>query len=657
MNSTPPDRQAKSTYRPDIDGLRAFAVLAVFLFHCDISIAAGGYIGVDVFFVISGYLITGIIAHEITNNSFTLKGFYYRRLLRLAPALIVTLVLTLMVGAIVLEVLEFDRLGKEAAASMVGLANLLFAREQDYFLETTDAARPLLHLWSLGIEEQFYFVWPALLTLLLTRKPGATVFVVILSIVVSVVWSEHLLKLAPTEAYFLPHTRAFELMIGAGIALYGSAVMRIATDRRFFAELGSILAAISLFAMVFVFNEKTPFPGYVALAPCVATAVLILFAPGTVVGRVLGMRWIVLTGLISYPLYLLHQPMIVFTEIFVESISPWLLFGLLFPLAWIGAWLIYIGLEKPVQRLRFAPKESRRPRVAVCSLLAAALAVLVSGFVIGKADGFPGKFRAFNAFAADIEADTQSVFHSRLPQGTIINGARDTARVLVFGDSIAQDYIYPLSRALDVPVENFDIITRGGCVMVKDVDFHDLDASGLSCEQLRNDVYGLTDRYDLVVFTQYWQAYQGRIRNAPDVSDIQRWRPFIKSTLAHFKPLTNKILILASHPTVQSEKTLHKNMLLTESAYQQHLVTLKQVPPRGVRKEDHFFAQFDDETTDVVHMTDVFCCELHRDDRSYFRDALHLSRTGVDYATTKLTSRLASYREWLTGPGSLKEAN
>ncbi len=299
-------------YRPDIDGLRAIAVLAVIIFHARLGLFPGGFVGVDVFFVISGYLIASIILKEEEKDSFSLARFYERRIRRIFPALFVVILFCAGMGALLLTPTDYLAFGRSAFAAMAFWSNFYFTRQGGYFAPAAET-QPLLHTWSLGVEEQFYLLAPFILLLLSRglRRWRAPIFwsLFVASLGVSA-WGVH------TEArwaFFLPHSRAFELMCGVALAM--GLVPRASSARanEALAALGLALIAV---AVVF-YSAATPFPGFAALVPAVGAALLIHSSTSltqTAVARALSFAPVVYVGKISYSLYLWHWPLLAFAE-------------------------------------------------------------------------------------------------------------------------------------------------------------------------------------------------------------------------------------------------------------------------------------------------------------------------------------------------------
>lgn len=301
-------------HRAEIDGLRAVAVIPVILFHAGFATFGGGYVGVDVFFVISGYLITTLLLADLSAGRYSLLDFYERRARRLLPALFTVLAVCLPLGWLWLLPADLQELLQSTAAVALFASNILFWRQSGYF-DTVAELKPLLHTWSLGVEEQFYLLFPLALWLVWRHARRALVGLIVLALLLSLAaadWGSHH---KPSAAFFLLPTRAWELAVGALVAchLAGTPSPALASPR---ATLFAGTGLLMILGSALIYDRRTPFPGLYALAPTLGAALVILFAtPDNRVGRLLGTRTLVGIGLISYSAYLWHQPLFAFARI------------------------------------------------------------------------------------------------------------------------------------------------------------------------------------------------------------------------------------------------------------------------------------------------------------------------------------------------------
>jgi len=298
-------------YRPDIDGLRAIAVLSIVLYHVGIEAFPGGYVGVDIFFVISGFLITSIIVREIDAGEFSIARFYERRVRRILPALIATLVATLGAGLVLAGPAQLVELGKSAAATTVFSSNIFFYLTAGYF-DGPSEHKPLLHTWSLAVEEQYYILFPFLMLLIANRFGRRYAPWLVGLAVASFAACVAVTALDATAAFYLIPFRAWELMIGSVLALKLVAPPATRWQRELLAGAGLVM----MLAAVFAYTTDTAFPGAAAALPTLGAALVIQAGSGgeSVTGRMLSIRPMVFVGLISYSLYLWHWPIVVFAK-------------------------------------------------------------------------------------------------------------------------------------------------------------------------------------------------------------------------------------------------------------------------------------------------------------------------------------------------------
>jgi peptidoglycan/LPS O-acetylase OafA/YrhL len=361
-------------YRKDVDGLRAIAVMAVVVYHCSEALLPGGFIGVDVFFVISGYLITRLVASDIARGRFSIAEFYVRRTKRIFPALFVVLLSTLAIGVFLLAPSELSNLGRTTAATASFVSNIMFWQETGYF-DTAAERKPLLHTWSLAVEEQFYLLWPV--TLFLLAKMRIRFQMAVWSIVVlSFGASCYLAVRQPPAAFFLLPARGWELLTGAALALGMLPVPRRRVARELSAAAGLTLVGLALFTL----DRNSLFPGWNALLPCVGTALLIASGESgvTFVGRrLLMLRPVVFIGLISYSLYLWHWPLLALARVTQR--------GELSPDQAAGVAAIAALLSIATWRLIEIPLRAKGPSPSPGPILARYAVVSVAVFLLGAA--------------------------------------------------------------------------------------------------------------------------------------------------------------------------------------------------------------------------------------------------------------------------------
>src|SRR5882757_3999150 len=305
-----PQSEIMISYRPEIDGLRAIAVLGVLLFHAGFSAFSGGYAGVDVFFVISGYLITRNILTRMDAGRFSYVGFFINRVRRLFPALLTTIGVSFLIGALLFPPPHMKKLAEAAIVSILSVANIYFWSEASYW-DIESAFKPLLHLWSLSVEEQFYLFWPPMLLLASRANNKRLARLVLLTALglTSLLFAGFLSWHHPRATFYWMPWRAFEFMIGAAVIW----LEIIVTPRgRLLPEIMAGAGLVLIIVPFLSFNDYTPFPLPGALLPCIGTALLIWAGGSCLTSKLWTNRPIIWIGRISYSLYLVHWPLIIF---------------------------------------------------------------------------------------------------------------------------------------------------------------------------------------------------------------------------------------------------------------------------------------------------------------------------------------------------------
>lgn len=341
------------SYRPDIDTLRALAVISVIIFHLNTHWLPGGFLGVDIFFVISGFLITMIIHREMSNGTFSFKAFYVRRIKRILPAFFVVLAVSIGIGAWLFTPNDFSVLLKSAFASIGFVANLYYARGQGYF-EPVQSEKPLLHIWSLSIEEQYYFIFPMLL-LLVIKRGWKMQFTMLFALITASITASFIPVFL--DKYYLTHLRAFEMLFGSLTAIW----MQYQQQKygklwgEKYANIASLVSVAILFLCLFSYTAKMPyFPGPAAIIPCAAASAYLYFNVFNH-GQKSWFEWkgTVAIGLISYSLYLWHWPTLAFIRYITGENE--------LPIKWIPAFVViifllatasYFCVEKPFKNWR-----------------------------------------------------------------------------------------------------------------------------------------------------------------------------------------------------------------------------------------------------------------------------------------------------------------
>lgn len=492
-------------YRPDIDGLRAIAVLLVVGFHMFPSLIKGGFIGVDIFFVISGFLISTIIFDNFDKRSFSYLEFYSRRIKRIFPALILILISTYILGWYLLLPDEYKKLGLHTFAGTGFFSNLALWNEAGYFDAASDT-KPLLHLWSLGVEEQFYIFWPLLLTLVWKFRLNflrSTLFFATVSFLFNIITVDS----HPTAAFYSPISRFWELMIGGVLAylfLHKSHFILIHSNFK------SIIGLVAILTASFALNKDMHYPSWLALLPTLG-AFLIISSSSSIFNRhILGNRILVSIGLISYPLYLWHWPVLVFLRIMNNGTPSIGIRIVAIISSFFLAYLTYYFIEKPMRI-----KKNGCYKVIILSLLMALIGCI--GFITYKRNGL--EFRISKLMPEIIGTKPNIDKEWRINQCFLKDNQRQfsdscierNAKPLVFlwGDSHAAD-IYP---GLNQLKEKYQLrmaqYTASGCKpFINDEHEKVINSKKPNCLQLNHDVIGIIKKEtpDYVFLSSNWTA-------------------------------------------------------------------------------------------------------------------------------------------------------
>jgi peptidoglycan/LPS O-acetylase OafA/YrhL len=529
---------APDSYRPDIDGLRAIAVVPVVLFHVDANIVPGGFAGVDIFFVISGYLIGAIVDRECRQNSFSLARFYERRVRRIGPALLFMIFGTIMLASSVLSPSEMADLGQSLLATLSFSSNIYFWSRTGYF-DTPAASEPLLHTWSLSVEEQYYLLFPLAMMTVYRRWPDRIVPIVVATACCSFIMCCLALGRSDGTGFFLLPCRTWELLLGFGVALSNRSWLKSRRTRQCISAIGLVLIAIAMCS----FDAKTPLPGPLTLLPCGGAALLIASggAGDAIVTAVLRWRPLAFVGLISYPLYLWHWPLIVFQHEYAIIRTGSAILDAVAIIAASGV-MALISWSFVEGRSGRGGRTVRRPSVAAIGAVAAMALIVGAGSI--ATNGYPARFSPTeNRMLAVLGYDAASSFRDGICM--ISSGSRrsdfDTAKCLTMSPSMKNDLLFGDSHAahlwsgLDIALRPRHVMqaTASGCLPL----LATAAAEWSECRALASFIYAefLTHhRIDRVILAARWRP-----------ADIAR----LSSTLDWFRD--HKIDIVLIGPIVQ----------------------------------------------------------------------------------------------------------
>lgn len=616
------DYTQHSNYRADIEGLRALAILPVLLFHSGVPGLTGGYVGVDVFFVISGFLITGIIARQVDERRFSIIEFYERRIRRIFPALITVMAAVALGASLFYLPSDFKAVPRSIAATLLFCSNILFLMESGYF-STGAHVKLMLHTWSLAVEEQFYLFFPLLLMAIRPFGRAIRIATVVLIAVLSLMASLMLVHRQTDFTFYMLPTRAWELMAGSMLAI--GAVPQV--TQRWLREVLAAAAVASIAWAVVTFTDATVFPGANALFPVLGAAALIHVAPGTMVGRLLGTAPFRFFGLISYSLYLWHWPLIVLTEYVTDApLHGWLIVGVVVA-SILMATLSWKFIEAPFRsKARFSP----RAIFALAAVGSIAVLAVVGGLQATK--GWPQRFApqvvALDRSASDASPKRKAC-HLLTDNATSVAapctlGAAAAPTAVVWGDSHGVELTYALGEIAGTKGASVAEQTMSSCAPVLDIDVPQQPDCRAHNKRVLDYVLA-TPSVKTVVLMGFWAdpanaripgMAQG-LRHTVDAlrsggRDVVLIGPvppnpfFVPRRLAH----------LAQAGKLQDAKGITPAELEGMTAYLSP--TISELKSQGVT---------------VVEPRDILCdaraCAIQRDGRSLYFDRHHLSLTGA----------------------------
>ena len=535
-------------YRADIDGLRAIAVLSVVIHHMSYTFLPGGFVGVDIFFVISGFLITSQIYGEIKVGVFSIRSFYKRRINRIVPALAAMIFICLFVGIFLLSPADMVRLTSSASLSLIGVSNFYFWKEYGNYFAADSSEAILLHTWSLGVEEQFYFIWPIFLLLLIRLISRNLLYILMAVVLISFLVSEYAVGRFASASYYLLPTRFFELMIGG--------VLAIIVDHKwlptsFYSSLCKNIGFLLIAGSLFLLNRMSSFPGINALFPCLGAALLIWAGSGNRASFVLTNRVSVFIGLISYSLYLWHWPIIAYfhyVDIYINFTVGLLIVAMSFMLAWLSWKYVELPFRRKGAVMPFGWVFTRRLVVPVALLF-------FMGIISIQYDGFPQRFSPVVSSLEKMAAMKpdeirnrchmpNSRYHQKPSPDCVLGAQKENADGILIGDSYANHFtgmVDVLAKAGDIMIMDY---TMDGCPPI-------LNYSGIKslsyaerCALRNQYIVKLINEkhYHYVILAASWPATE-ESRNA------------IEATLNRLVESTAQVIIILKNQTIAKAVT------------------------------------------------------------------------------------------------------
>jgi peptidoglycan/LPS O-acetylase OafA/YrhL len=509
-----------SKYRPDIDGLRAVAVIPVCCFHAGLPIFSGGFVGVDVFFVISGYFMALMIGGALGHGDFSFVGFYERRIRRILPALFVMLLFVTCVACVMVPPKLLRDFGLTLVATVFFASNLAFSYKSANYFDAPTESNPLLHTWSLSVEEQFYLLFPVCVALFWRFGKRSVLGVIVLGASASLALSIWGTANAPTATFYLLPMRVWELLVGAIVALrptYANATKVSWLRTPFFNSVAGLVGLLLILVSLLAFDSEMAFPGVAALIPCLGAAMVIYFGrSGSPTTRLLSIAPLNFVGRISYSLYLWHWPLIVFGEKY-HAFGP---LGLAQKSAVIVAsgvigYFSWRWVEQP-----FRGRDAVLTRNGLFGAAAGLAAVFgLAGYLAQSSNGWPSRFKGIEtvALAPQLAAERSDLEWQALKKGKcFVEQASDwggdscflsktsQSKALLWGDSFASNYAYGFFAS---KTSQFDALLYSSPQCPPIVGY--AAASRPQCEAVNKEIPGIIGRFNIstVIMAANWDSY------------------------------------------------------------------------------------------------------------------------------------------------------
>jgi len=688
-HSHPHDHLTHPKYRPDIDGLRAVAILSVVGFHAFPSWVRGGFIGVDIFFVISGFLISTIIMGSLERDSFSFLDFYKRRVRRIFPALALVLAACFAAGWFVLLADEYKQLGKHIASGAGFISNFVLWNESGYFDNAADT-KPLLHLWSLGIEEQFYIVWPLLLWFAWKRRLNLLTVTLAIA-VISFGLDANKVRSDAVAAFYAPHMRFWELLVGAvlahmtlhkkllfpnfrnkidawlGRAIYAQAPEAHGAILRNFQ---SVLGAVFIVTGILVITKDRHFPGSWALLPVLGAALLIAAGPHAWINRaILSSRLMVWFGLVSFPLYLWHWPLLSFARIVSGETPSDAIRAVAVLIAIVLAWLTYWLIEKPVR----ASNHSNAKTIILVVLM---IVVGYAGYNAYERGGLP-----FRAFQKQFDIYTKSMVRSNRESECFESPNTDYSNKLLtcnlgdksippsffaYGDSHALSLLPALEKYARSTNSNMLFSGTSACPPLLGIQLmtNESDMAKHNCQRFNERIfeYVRENHIGSVILIGRWTYYTGGKTRPNEVAYIsmdmskeaseefsrESFRHGLKTTVERYKKIGVRVFVIEDNP---------QQVYSPVDAARRKMLTGEPVNRLSVSRAEHTadqdwvsseFKQIGNGWARTLNLDDVLCggdiCPIMENDQFIYFDDDHLSVEGAMLVYPKLATFLSGSR-------------
>ena len=624
-------------HRQDIDGLRAIAVLAVVLFHFGVSGMSGGYAGVDIFFVISGFLITSILMKDGENQSISFLGFYEKRIRRLFPALFATVLASFVAAYFIFMPDEFREFGRSAIAAIAYLSNVFFWLSSDYFQGSSELS-PLLHTWSLAVEEQFYLVFPVIVWASYKTGKRAFYWSVAALFICSFVASIWYINTSASTVFYLSPFRFWELLAGSIVAIaFKENLVPTVKAASWLSAIGLIL----LVAPIFALDKESQFPGWAAVPSCLGTALLIWANDHNKwIGKFLKLRFMQYTGKVSYSMYLWHWPIVVFYGYWIIRELVWWDTLLLLVATYGISHLSCKYLEAPFRLQRGLKLQ---PLKVYSTSIAFSFVIFILGVLVWKADGYKARFPEFveqlnlkeshkeSGFAGCFIKEDEFYHDNWNYDSCVMTVPGATETILLWGDSHAFHLVGGLKTIQQELNVNIAMYASAGCSPLLDTDI----PRNPQCRVNNEFVKELITKHNIngLILAGNW-AWAFKVEDSNiDLSSIQ-------STFAALTAWDKKVFVVNQVPIYPVKNPAFLSMRLSSATDGPENYLL--APEYGVKASEQIKSLLPD--ANVFSPQDLLCekgkCLIYRNKEIMVRDRAHLSNAASTYIVQSMAPKL-----------------
>jgi len=639
-------------YRPEIDGLRALAVVPVILFHAGLEVFRGGFVGVDIFFVISGYLITKILIEEIENKRFSIVNFYERRARRILPALFFVMLVCIPFAWMWMLPSQLKDFSQSLVAVSLFVSNILFWRETGYFAAASEE-KPLLHTWSLAVEEQYYVLFPVFLILAWRFGKNRVFWMIVVMAAISLLLSEWGWRYSATANFFLAPTRVWELFAGsiAAFIVHKHGIQN--------SNILSVIGLTAIIFSIFFYDETTPFPSVYALVPVLGVVLLVLYAgKETLAAKLLSTKGFVGIGLISYSAYLWHQPLFAFARIRSME-NPATLFMLaLSLLSILLAYFSWSYIEKP-----FRQRKRIKKRGVVVFSAVALFGFFLFGYNVHINEGYKERFNISNSVYTSLsrsERERECYGYTQQSNWFCSIGLVSSQKnIFVYGDSHALSFLPAIDNALS-QINKGGIFTHvSGCTPLLGIHALRNDQRNSNCNEFNRRVFNYIKEnpVDTLILVARWTYYTDGGYEGDDFSYIGfreaderiqetsrlAFEYGLRETITAYSEIGVKVIIVPQIPQQHSEPL---------NIYAQSSLSGKSLTESSVARSKHLMLQryvtsvFEAEGVTLLDFTDTFCndsyCNVGTDAASFYFDDDHLSLSGSSLLVKPLLDFLSN---------------